>query len=157
MACERELLTEQIENKGLRATEARCRILELLYDTHGHYTPEEMLDALRERGKPLSIATLYQNLQKLNEAGIIARFVGSDGHTRYDINTNPHHHLICKVCGRMVDVGVEGPLGELRPVALFKKERDDVADWRVDDLHLELHGICPACQARQAGGGRQTA
>jgi len=151
MACERELLTKQIENRGLRATEARCRILELLYDTHEHYTPEEMLDALRERGKPLSIATLYQNLQKLSEAGIIARFVGPDGHTRYDVNTKPHHHLVCKICGRMVDVGVEGPLDELRPVALFEEEQKEVAAWRVEETHLELHGVCPECQARLAG------
>ena len=148
MACASELLTGKIEEKGLRATEARCRILELLHETHEHFTPEEMLDALRERGKPLSIATLYQNLQKLSEAGIIARFVGPDGHTRYDVNTQPHHHLVCKICGRMVDVGVKGPLAEVRPVALFPEEEQEVGAWRVEEVHLELHGVCPGCQAR---------
>jgi Fe2+ or Zn2+ uptake regulation protein len=150
MACERETLTQLIEQKNLRATEARCRILELLHETHAHYTPEELLEALRERGKPLSIATLYQNLAKLAEAGLIARFVGPDGHTRYDVNTEPHHHLVCRICGRMVDVGVEGPLGRLRPKALFEEEEADVVEWRVDDVHLEFHGVCPACRARLA-------
>jgi len=148
MACEQKTLTEIIEKSGLRATEARCRILELLFSTHEHYTPEEMLDALRRRGKPLSIATLYQNLQKLSEVGIIARFVGRDGHTRYDANTKPHHHLVCKICGRMVDVGVKGPLSKLRPVALFDEDQDEVSSWRVEELHLELHGVCPQCQAQ---------
>jgi len=148
MACEREFLTKLIENNGLRATEARCRILELLYDTHEHYTPEEMLDALRDRGKPLSIATLYQNLQKLSEAGVIARFVGPDGHTRYDVNTKPHHHLVCKVCGRMLDVNVVGPLEELEPVPIFDSERSRASSWRVEEVHIELHGVCPECQAR---------
>ena len=157
MACEREQLTQLIERKNLRATEARCRILELLHETHEHYTPEEMLEALRERGKPLSIATLYQNLQKLSETGLIARFVGPDGHTRYDVNTRPHHHLVCKICGRMVDVGVEGPLASLRPCALFAEEEGEVAAWQVGDVHIEFHGVCPACQARQAGRERPTA
>ena len=148
MACEREPLTQLIERKNLRATEARCRILGLLHETHAHYTPEEMLEALRERGKPLSIATLYQNLAKLAEAGLIARFVGPDGHTRYDVNTEPHHHLVCRVCGRMVDVGVEGPLASLRPRALFAEEKDEVAAWRVGDVHLEFHGVCPACRVK---------
>jgi len=148
MACEREQLTQMIERKKLRATPARCRILELLHETHEHYTPEEMLEALRKRGKSLSIATLYQNLQKLSEVGIIARFVGPDGHTRYDVNTKPHHHLICKVCGRIVDVDVAGPLAELRPVALFDEERAGVSAWTVDETHIELHGVCPECQAR---------
>ncbi len=148
MACEREPLTQLIERKNLRATEARCRILGLLHETHAHYTPEEMLEALRERGKPISIATLYQNLAKLAEAGLIARFVGPDGHTRYDVNTEPHHHLVCRVCGRMVDVGVEGPLASLRPRALFAEEKDEVAAWRVGDVHLEFHGVCPACRVK---------
>ncbi|WP_457637132.1 Fur family transcriptional regulator [Oceanithermus sp.] len=149
MACEREQFTKLIEQKNLRATEARCRILELLHETHEHYTPEEMLEALRERGKPLSIATLYQNLAKLADAGLIARIVGPDGHTRYDVNTLPHHHLVCKVCGRMLDVGVEGPLQDLRPVALYDDE-EDPATWRLGEVHLEFHGVCPACQARLA-------
>ncbi len=155
MACEREHLTKRIEERGLRATEARCRILELLHETHQHYTPEEMLEALRERGRPLSIATLYQNLQKLSETGLIARFVGPDGHTRYDVNTQPHHHLICKICGRMVDVGVTGPLGSLRPRALF--EGEDLDSWRLGEIHLEFHGVCPECQARQADREKPTA
>ena len=150
MACKSEELTKLIENKHLRATAARCLILELLHETHRHYTPEEMLEALRERGTPLSIATLYQNLAKLSDAGVIARFVGPDGHTRYDVNTRPHHHLVCKICGRMVDVGVKGPLDEIKPQALYDDEAEEVAAWRIDEIHLEIHGICPRCQARLA-------
>ncbi len=157
MACNRETLTQLIEQKHLRATEARCRILELLHETHAHYTPEEVLEALRERGEPLSIATLYQNLAKLAEAGLIARFVGPDGHTRYDVNTEPHHHLVCKVCGRMVDVGVKGPLERIRPVALFEEEKGEVEAWKIGQVHLEFHGVCPACQAKLAREAAQSA
>ncbi len=155
MACNHEQLTQLIEQKQLRATEARCRILELLYDTREHYTPEEMLEALREHGKPFSIATLYQNLSKLAEVGLISRFVGPDGQTRYDANTAPHHHLVCKICGRMIDVDVEGPLEEVRPRALFADEEPVLPEWKVDDIHIELQGVCPDCQARisrEAGG-----
>ena len=156
MACNREDLTRLIEQKGLRATQARCRVLELLHETHEHYTPEEILDVLRERGTPLSIATLYQNLARLSSAGIIARFVGPDGHTRYDVNVKPHHHLVCDVCGRMVDVGVEGSLAGLRPVPLFADE-EDLSAWDVGEVHLEFHGVCPACRARQTDREQKTA
>ncbi len=157
MACKIEELTKLIENKHLRATAARCLILELLHETHRHYTPEEMLEALRERGTPLSIATLYQNLAKLSDAGVIARFVGPDGHTRYDVNTRPHHHLVCKICGRMVDVGVKGPLDEIKPQALYDDEAEEVAAWRIDEIHLEIHGICPACRAKLSRQAAQSA
>ncbi len=148
MACDRPEITERLTAHGLRATPARCRILGLLLETHEHYTPEEMLEALRTRGEPMSIATLYQNLAKLSEAGVIGRFVGPDGVSRYDAVTDPHHHLVCEVCGRMVDVRAAGPLAEVVPQAVFPEDAGELARWQVKGHKVEFVGVCPACQAR---------
>lgn len=146
MACDRPEVTERLTAHGLRATPARCRILGLLLETHEHYTPEEMLDELRRRGEPMSIATLYQNLAKLSEAGVIGRFVGPDGVSRYDVVTEPHHHLVCRVCGRMVDVRVKGPLEDLAPEPIFAEDAGELARWRVKGAKVEFSGVCPDCQ-----------
>lgn len=146
MACERHEITEQLRRHGLRPTPARCRILELLTRRREHYSPEEMLEALREEGEPMSIATLYQNLAKLSEAGVIGRFVGPDGVSRYDVVTEPHHHLVCRVCGRMVDVRVKGPLGDLAPEPIFAEDAGELARWRVKGAKVEFSGVCPDCQ-----------
>ena len=148
MTCNRPEVTERIAARGLRATPARCRIVALLLDTHEHYTPEEMLEELRRRGEPMSIATLYQNLAKLSEAGVIGRFVGPDGVSRYDAVTDPHHHLVCEVCGRMVDVRAAGPLEAIQPEAIFEEDAAELARWRVKAKKVEFTGVCPACQAR---------
>ncbi len=148
MTCERPEVTERITARGLRATPARCRIVSLLLDTHEHYTPEEMLEELRKRGEPMSIATLYQNLAKLSEAGVIGRFVGPDGVSRYDAVTDPHHHLVCEVCGRMVDVRVAGPVEALVPEPIFPEDMGVLDRWQVRSRKVEFTGICPDCQAR---------
>ncbi len=148
MTCERPEVTERIAARGLRPTPARCRIVALLLDTHEHYTPEEMLEELRKRGEPMSIATLYQNLAKLSEAGVIGRFVGPDGVSRYDAVTDPHHHLVCEVCGRMVDVRAAGPLEAIRPEPVFPEDEGELARWQVKAKKVEFTGVCPACQAR---------
>ena len=146
MACERHEITEQLRRHGLRPTPARCRILELLTRRREHYSPEEMLEALREEGEPMSIATLYQNLAKLSEAGVIGRFVGPDGVSRYDVVTEPHHHLVCEVCGRIVDVEAEG-LKALKPRPLHGNSLDG---WQVREKRVEFVGVCPACQEKRA-------
>ena len=148
MTCERPEVTQRITARGLRATPARCRIVALLLDTHEHFTPEEMLEELRRRGEPMSIATLYQNLAKLSEAGVIGRFVGPDGVSRYDAVTEPHHHLVCEVCGRMVDVKAEGPLELITPRPVFADDAEELKRWRVTARKVEFSGVCPACQAQ---------
>ncbi len=157
MACDRAEITERLTAHGLRPTPARCRILGLLVDTHAHFTPEEMLEALRERGEPMSIATLYQNLAKLSEAGVIGRFVGPDGVSRYDVVTEPHHHLVCRVCGRMIDVRVRGPLEELTPEPVFPEDADELARWRIQGAKVEFAGVCPACRAKLEAEARRPA
>ena len=148
MTCERPEITDRITARGLRATPARCRIVSLLVETRRHYTPEEMLEELRRRGEPLSIATLYQNLARLSEAGVIGRFVGPDGVSRYDAETEPHHHLVCEVCGRMVDVRVPGLPGRLAPEPALAKDAAELPRWRVKGWKVEFSGICPDCLAR---------
>ncbi len=150
MSCNDDRIRERLVAHGLRPTRARCRILALLSARREHFTPEAMYDALRAEGTPISIATLYQNLAKLSEAGVIRRFVGPDGVNRYDAVTEPHHHLFCEVCGRMVDVKAKGPLEAVVPEAVFPEDKSDLAGWKIKGRKVEFTGICPACQARLA-------
>lgn len=138
-----------LETRGLRPTDARRYILELLLETHQHYTPEELSEALRSRGRPLSIATLYQNLNKLAEKGLLVRFKGPDGVLRFDANVAPHHHLVCIECGAMVDVKVIGPLARISPKPVTRGEALEMDSWSIQEKHIEFRGLCPACQAKQ--------
>jgi Fe2+ or Zn2+ uptake regulation protein len=141
-----ERIQRKLEASGLRATLVRRSILELLLEANRHYTPEELLEELRLRGEPISIATLYQNLRQLVEKGLLRKVTGPDGLTRYDANIEPHHHLVCIRCGRMIDVALEGFKAELRPTALPTTTDEELDRWQVLEPHVELEGICPECQ-----------
>ncbi|GEM47291.1 Fur family transcriptional regulator [Deinococcus cellulosilyticus] len=125
---------------GLRPSAPRRTILTYLHSCEDHPTPYEMLDGLKRTGHPISIATLYQNLQVLSEAGLIRKFVDAEGTARYDANTSAHHHLHCTVCGRILDLvlseGLQATLSQLG------KEQG----WQVAGVQLELEGTCPQCQ-----------
>ena len=140
---------EKLRQRGLRPTKARMLILSLLSGGNGHLCPDEMLDSLRTKGNPLSPATLYQNLNKLTQNGILRCFQGMDDRMRFDANSDPHHHLMCLNCGKIVDVVVDVPIVE-RMRLLFDDSENAIAHWQFhQDLWL-LKGICPKCRRLEA-------
>ncbi len=137
-----------IESHGLRVTRARLRIFELLYQENRHYTPDEMLAVLKERGHAMSAATLYQNLRQLADRGILVKLVGPNGVLRYDANISSHDHIVCSVCNRMVDVATDGPKASLYPRELSAAV-SDLSQWQVTGNQIEYRGICPVCRVAQ--------
>lgn len=128
---------------GLRPSAPRKALLAHLQACGTHPTPYELLDAFKAQGRPISIATLYQNLQVLSEAGLIRKFVDSEGTSRYDANLGVHHHLHCTSCGRILDIEVpEALLGSLS--ALGQAE-----GWQVSKVQLDLDGLCDQCQGQE--------
>jgi len=130
---------------GLRATRARRLILELLAGRHDHPTTEQLHDALKARGEQVGTATLYQNLHRLVEAGIIGRLMDPRGLLRYEGNTAPHHHLVCVHCGRIVDAEIE----RLLPALGLPRDAHTGAplhEWSLKGVRLELKGLCPDCR-----------
>lgn len=141
-------MIQLLKGRGLRPTIARQKILTLLFGNENHLSTDEILEALRKRGGKVGAATIYQNLVKLVSAGLIFRFTDADGIIRYDSNLDPHHHLICTGCGKVVDVGVDksGRLG-LRPRMLSTGKSP--GGWKVDGVQLEFKGICPTCRRKK--------
>ena len=135
-------LAHHLERCGLRVTQPRLTLLEFFSGTEGHFTPEEISERLRASGHPLSIATLYQNLRTFSERGLIGEMTGPGGEARYDTNLDPHSHLVCLRCGRMVDIVLELP--ELGPAARAQ-------GWSVTRARVDLQGVCPECQPADRG------
>lgn len=120
-------------------------MLALLTEENDHPSTDGIIKALRERGFPVSLATLYQNLDKLAEAGLLIRIKDHDGLMRFDANLASHYHLACDSCGRIVDVKMnrESLLQEI-PVAF--QSGQSLTGWHIETLKLEYHGICPSCR-----------
>lgn len=102
----RERLDQFIRKKGLRQTSQRDEILEIIFASDEHFTPDELFDRLRAAGTKASRATVYRTLGLLVEAGLIHAIELGDGNTTYDPNfiDHPnHHHLVCVDCGKVVE------------------------------------------------------
>lgn len=123
---------------------ARRQIMSLLMGHHSHPSTEEIIAALRKKGRKASAATVYQNLARLVEASLLMRFTGADGVLRYDADLTPHHHLICTRCGRVVDLDLDARRApDLRAVKLPAGTYPE--GWKIEGLQLEFKGFCPEC------------
>ena len=93
----------------------------------------------------MSVATLYQNLNNLVEAGLLIRIKGPDGLMRFDANLDPHHHLVCDTCGKMIDVRINRET-QLQQSPIEYQTGNSLSDWHINYINIEFKGTCPDCQ-----------
>ena len=125
---------------GQRSTRQRAAIVGALRKSSGFKTAQRLhLDILRE-GEQVGLATVYRNLQALADAGEVDALHTDIGETMFRLceAADHHHHLVCRVCGRSVEVKAE-----------------EVETWaaRVAKRHgfkqmthtVEIFGLCGDC------------
>ncbi|WP_040834263.1 Fur family transcriptional regulator [Nocardia brevicatena] len=124
---------------GIRSTRQRSAITALLDDIDRFRSAQELHDELRRRGEGIGLTTVYRTLQSMADAGMVDVLRTSTGESMYrQCSTGHHHHLVCRHCGRTVEV--EGPTVEAWA--------ESIADRHgfTDVSHtLEIFGSCSAC------------
>lgn len=88
---------------GLRHTRQREAVYAALCATKAHPTAEELFEMVRECEPGLSLATVYNSLDALTDAGLCQRLPSNGTPTRYDADLRQHVHLILQD-GRVLDV-----------------------------------------------------
>ena len=102
----RTRLDDFLKNKGLRRTPQRDAILDLIFASDEHFTPDELFDRVRSKQLKASRATVYRTLGLLVEAGLLHEIDLGDGQTTYDPNfldRPTHNHLVCVDCGKVIE------------------------------------------------------
>jgi Fe2+ or Zn2+ uptake regulation protein len=114
-------------------------MLAYLRASDAHPTAASIHDDLRGGSPPLSLATVYRNLDVLVGEGLIDEVSVSGRAKRYDGNTDPHHHFVCDECGAIVDVALPEPRGLRR--RLFESQA-----LKARRISIDFYGLCPSCE-----------
>jgi len=124
---------------GGRPTRQRRAVAACLGSFDDFRSAQDIHDLLRRNGQTVGLSTVYRTLQALADSGEVDVLRTEDGEAIYRrCSTSHHHHLVCRVCGRTVEV--EGPTVE--------RWADTVAGEHgfTDVSHtLEISGTCPDC------------
>jgi Fur family ferric uptake transcriptional regulator len=125
-----------------RNTRQRTAIAAALRDSAGFRSAQELHENLRASGQRVGLTTVYRALQDLAAAGEVDVLRSADGEARYRRcdSVEHHHHLVCRRCGRAVEVA--GPDIEAWAAATARRYRfTDV------DHVAEIFGTCAECRA----------
>ncbi len=122
-----------------RSTKQRQAVLSALDDATTFHTAQGLHETLRARGTKVGLATVYRSLQLMADAGEVDVIRDDSGEAFYRrCSENHHHHLICRTCGRAVEVS--GPAVEAWA------DRVAAENGFSDVSHsLELFGRCDSC------------
>jgi len=91
---EREAILKRIEEKGLRATQQRVELAELLFiPGDRHVTAEELYNEARAVGQRVSLATVYNTLHQFTHAGLLREVAVVGSTAFFDTNTDNHCHF----------------------------------------------------------------
>lgn len=125
-----------------RSTRQRRAIQDLLSDADDFRSAQDIHDVLRRRDEKVGLATVYRALQAMVDGGEIDVLKTDAGESVYRrCSPSHHHHLVCRTCGRTVEI--EGPAVE-RWAATVASEHG-----YADVSHtVELFGVCPQCASR---------
>jgi Fur family transcriptional regulator, stress-responsive regulator len=132
---------ELLRARGLRVTASRLAVLETLSSLPAHVTVEQVEAGARARLGTLSTQAVYDIMRAFHGAGIVRRIEPAGSPALYETRVGDnHHHLVCRDCGRTVDVDcavAEAPC--LSPA--------DAAGFEVDEAEVIFWGRCPDCRS----------
>ena len=132
---------------GVRPTRQRRAVVAALADVEVFSSAQEIHALLRSRGDDVGLTTVYRTLQALADYGEIDVLRTPDGESVYrQCSTGHHHHLVCRTCGRTVEI--EGPAVE----SWADKTAAQHGFAEVEHT-LEIFGTCTACADGPVGGG----
>jgi Fur family transcriptional regulator, ferric uptake regulator len=138
-----ERAAQALAEAGHRRGGARHAIIELLDEQACALSAVEIQDALSERRREVSRASVYRVMEELEEVGLLQRVEVGQGIVRYEpLRHGPghHHHLVCEQCGRLqpfTDGALERAISRL-------SER---VPLRVSEHEIVIRGACESCVA----------
>ena len=131
-------LVAQLRDGGSRVTTARRLVLTALVKGPDHPTAEELLVAVRTLAPDVHASTVYRNLEELERLGVVVHTHLGHGAATYHLATEAHGHLVCEVCGSMV----EAPVDFFEGLALAARDR---YGFGIDPRHFAVLGQCAGC------------
>lgn len=133
--------------RGVRLTQIRRRVLELIWRRHEPVKAYDLLDSLRDEHRGAAPPTVYRALDFLLAEGLIHRIESLNAFVGCGDPGHPHlgQFLICQHCNAVAELDDH----EINDVLRFKAEAMGfVVNWQT----IEINGTCPTCATKQRRG-----
>ena len=126
-------------SRSRKSNEEHQAILEAIRSTTVHPTAEWVYQAVKPQYPDLSLGTVYRNIARFKEEGLIHAIGVVNGQERYDGDIRPHNHFVCSQCGSVMDLSEKYLSQEIHQLLSEKY------DMLVLSHELIFHGVCQKC------------
>jgi Fe2+ or Zn2+ uptake regulation protein len=133
-------LGEQLAATGFRFTQQRRQVYDVLIQKQDHPTAEEVFIRAKKAMPDISMATVYNCLDALVQAGVARQVKIERGAARFCPNMHEHWHFHCNECGGVFDVDLPANARDAFPLP---------KGFKIDQFEVAAHGVCPACGTRR--------
>lgn len=120
-------------------TKQRELILNILNHSDRHLTADEIFFLAKLQMPSIAMATVYNNLNAMNEAGIINRLHIDGVADCFDKIVEKHDHLLCDGCGKITDVRIPSLTATL----------ENALRTEIESYEMTVHYICPECRGKK--------
>ena len=136
----------RLRDAGQRVTGQRLAVAIALASARRQVTAQQLWERMRVRHPGLGRATVFRALEALTAAGL-ARRLERDGHVYAYVACRPthHHHLACRSCGRVEEIGEE------MVTTISDRVREELG-FQIDDARVDFYGLCRRCAAGVLSG-----
>ncbi|WP_281700340.1 Fur family transcriptional regulator [Cetobacterium somerae] len=126
----------------MKFSKQRELILNYILNSHEHLTADTIYADLKKDNPELSLGTVYRNLTKLTEIGVIKKVSLPNQVDKFDKNLEPHAHFICDECGSITDINIP-------EVDKFLNKISKDEDISIRKYDLTLNGTCKKCKSNK--------
>lgn len=118
-----------------RNTKQMKTILDIMMHDRSHPTIQELCEKVAKIDSSIGQATVYRNVSKLCDEGILTKI--SVGIDHYDYIKDPHYHLYCYKCSKLYDIFDDNYFDE----KIIEKKHN----VKIEDSSLLFYGVCSNC------------
>ena len=135
----------ELRSRGIQVTAQRLAVMRAVSESP-HITADAVAESVRREIGSISLQSVYDALATLVDAQLLRRIQPAGSPARFeDRVADNHHHLICRDCGRVVDV--DCAVGETPCLTA-----SDDQGFQIDEAEVAFWGRCPQCQPTSAAG-----
>jgi Fur family transcriptional regulator, peroxide stress response regulator len=126
--------------KHYHKTAQRTAILEYLNNNKHHPNVIDIYKNVSKKLSTISMTTVYNTIDLLKKEGLIQELAVSNHEgRRFDSNLTPHDHLICNICGTVIDIEINIDLSSL----LTEKQKQG---FDIGEIRMRFYGVCAHCK-----------
>lgn len=131
-----------IKSNNLKSSKRRDLVFDFVTQTKGHFTADEIYQALLKIDPEIGIATVYRTIRLLVDCGVLIEHTFSEKKGFFEVNevnSKHHDHLICNTCGKIIEFHCD----------IIENHQQRIAEqhqFKINSHKLEIYGVCSECQ-----------